>query len=128
MGGITMMLLIVMYPYSPDMRFDETYYRETHMPLLHQRWDDLGLSEARVIRGIAAGDGSSPQYRLMALLSFPDMESLQHAVSTHGKELFDDIPNFTGASPIVQVSEIVTACHTTNSDTYPTSGWTDIEP
>jgi uncharacterized protein (TIGR02118 family) len=124
-----MILLSVMYPYSSDMRFDETYYCETHMSLLHRRWGAMGLKEARVTRGIVASDGMPPRYRMMALLGFSDPESLRHAVATHGKELFDDTPNFTDASPVVQVSEIISTRRVPEPEfADQMGGWANVEP
>jgi hypothetical protein len=43
--------------------------------------------------------------------------------------LFDDIPNFTDASPVVQVSEIVSTRRVRETESAnQMGGWTNVEP
>jgi uncharacterized protein (TIGR02118 family) len=91
-----------MYPASPAATFDFGYYMETHMPLVQRLWRDLGLQDARVLRGGPAPDGAAPIYLVMTLLSFASLEAFKDAAAQHGKEIFADIPNFTSAQPILQ--------------------------
>jgi hypothetical protein len=35
------------------------------------------------------------------------VSDFQNAIGKHGKELFDDVPNFTDIQPRVQISEVI---------------------
>jgi uncharacterized protein (TIGR02118 family) len=100
-----MAVICVMYPASAGATFDFGYYMETHIPLVHRLWDGLGLRELRVLRGCEAPDGGAPAYVAIAVLTFESMGAFKAAAARHGKEIFDDIPRFTGISPILQFSE-----------------------
>ena len=100
-----MVLLSVLYPNQPGTRFDEHYYVERHIPLVRQRWEGMGLTDLRLLRGTGTPDGGAAPYRLIALLSFTSAEALQRCVAAHGAELFGDIPNFTDVQPLVQLNE-----------------------
>ena len=99
-----MILITVMYPPG---NFDLDYYLKTHIPLLHARWTEYGLKSAQVLRGIAKGDGSAPEYPMTALLTFSSLEDFQKAAQAHGPEIFADIPKFTNTQPLVQINEIL---------------------
>ena len=100
-----MVLLSVLYPDQPGSRFDERYYVERHIPLVRQRWEPMGLTELRLLRGTATPDGGAAPYRVLALLTFQSVEALQKAASAHGGEIFGDIPNFTDTQPVAQLNE-----------------------
>src|SRR3712207_3218523 len=100
-----MVLVSVLYPNQPGSRFDERYYLDTHIPLVHRRWDSMGLTDLRLLRGTNTPDGGPAPYRVMALLTFESAEALQQAGAAHGREIFGDIPNFTDVRPVAQVNE-----------------------
>ena len=100
-----MILVIVMYPSGPDTNFDEAYYLQHHIPLVKERWNSMGLHEVRLVKGVATPDGSTPPYRVMALLTFGSMQEFQNAAQVHGPEVFADIPRFTNVQPVVQINE-----------------------
>ena len=100
-----MVLVSVLYPNQPGSRFDERYYLDTHIPMVRRRWEPMGLTELRLLRGTNTPDGGAAPYRVMALLTFESGEALQKASAAHGAELFGDIPNFTDVQPVAQVNE-----------------------
>jgi uncharacterized protein (TIGR02118 family) len=100
-----MIVVSVMYPGGAESTFDESYYLQTHIPLVEKRWGGMGLKSAQVLRGTGTPDGSPPPYRVMALLSFGSLADFQAAVEAHGGEIFADIPRFTSVQPIVQINE-----------------------
>ena len=103
-----MVLVSVLYPNQPGSRFDERYYLDKHIPLVRQRWEPMGLTDLRLLRGTNTPDGGAAPYRVMALLTFESAEALQKALAAHGRELFGDIPNFTDAKAVMQVNEALT--------------------
>ena len=100
-----MVLVTVMYPDTPGTTFDERYYVDDHIPLVKARWSPMGLQQVVLMRGAGTPDGSRPQYRVLALLSFRSLEDFGKAAGAHGAEIFDDIPNFTSVNPSVQINE-----------------------
>ena len=101
----TMVVVAVLYPASGGEVFDHAYYMTNHMPLVHKRWDGMGLQGAEVLRGVPGPDGAKPAFNTMTLLRFSSMDAFKAATEAHGAELFGDIPNFTKATPTVQFSE-----------------------
>ena len=102
-----MPVIAVMYPSAGDARFDESYYMQTHMPLVRRHWEGMGLSDVRIMRGVPGPDGVAPTYMMTALLTFGSMDEFKAAAAKHAKEIFADIPNFTDAKPVVQFNEPV---------------------
>ena len=100
-----MVTVSVLYPNQPGSRFDERYYLDTHIPLVRQRWESMGLADLRLLRGTNTPDGGAAPYRVLALLTFESAEALQKASAAHGREIFGDIPNFTDTQPVAQVNE-----------------------
>lgn len=100
-----MVLVSVLYPNQSGSRFDERYYLDKHIPLVRQRWESMGLTDLRLLRGTNTPDGGAAPFRVMALLTFKSGEAMQKAVAAHGAELFGDIPNFTDVQPVAQVNE-----------------------
>lgn len=100
-----MPVIAVMYPSAGGATFDESYYTTTHIPLVQRHWTSLGLSDVKLMRGIAGPDGAAPTYSMTALLTFGSMDQFKQAAAAHGKEIFADIPNFTNATPVIQFNE-----------------------
>lgn len=102
-----MVLVSVMYPAGAGSRFDMDYYLGHHMPLVRERWSPMGLHEAKVVKGTGTPDGGAPTYQVMALLSFDSVDAFKAAASTHGAEIFGDIPKFTDVQPVVQFNDVL---------------------
>lgn len=100
-------MIVVSVVYPATSRFDLDYYTRHHMKLVRERWSDMGLREARLLRGTSGPDGSAAQFTLIALLTFGSAQELQAALAKHGAELFADIKNFTDVQPTVQLNEPV---------------------
>jgi len=103
----SMILVSVMYANEPGSTFDRDYYLQTHIPLVRERWNAMGLEDLRLVRGIDTPDGSPP-YQVIALPTWRSMQDFQEAARVHGQEIFADIPNFTTVRPVVQISEQLT--------------------
>jgi uncharacterized protein (TIGR02118 family) len=100
-----MVLISAMYPNEPGSRFDQDYYLQKHIPLVRERWSPMGLEDLRLVRGVAAGDGSPAPYQVIALLSFRSLQDFQKAAEAHVQEILDDIANFTSVQPVIQINE-----------------------
>ena len=100
-----MVVVTVMYRNGPDASFDESFYLQKHLPVVRERWSELGLKQSDVLKGIGQPDGTPPAYRMMALLTFGSLQDFRNAGKAHGREIFADIPNFTNVQPVVQINE-----------------------
>jgi uncharacterized protein (TIGR02118 family) len=105
-----MIRVSVLYPNEPGKKFDLDYYVKKHMKLVHDRLDPLGLQRIEVDRGVAGGGPGTPApFASIGHIYFNSVSDFQNAIGKHGKELFDDVPNFTDIQPRVQISEVI-AC------------------
>jgi len=94
----------VMYPNQEGNTFDMEYYCTSHMPMAQRL---LGATEFSVDRGIGGGAPGSPApYLAIGYLLFDSLEAFQKTIVAHGPELMSDIPNYTNASPSIQISEV----------------------
>lgn len=102
-----MVRISVMYPAGEGKKFDFDYYANKHMKLVRERWGGMGLTKTEVDRGVAGGAPGAPApYVAVGHVYFGSLEQFQKAAAAHGKELFDDVPNFTNIAPQVQISEV----------------------
>lgn len=102
-----MIKVTVMYPYSEGARFDHTYYRDHHMPMVKAR---LGNACAyyTVDKGLAGGaPDAPPAFVAMCAFICDSAEGFQAAMQQHGAEILGDIPNYTDITPVIQFSEVV---------------------
>ena len=103
----SMFKVSVMYPNKEGARFDHSYYRDKHMPLVKDR-----LGEAckfyTVDKGLAGGAPGAPAtYVGMCHIFVDSLEAFQAGMGKHGKEIMGDIANYTDIAPVIQVSEVV---------------------
>jgi len=97
----------VMYPYSPNARFDHAYYRDSHLPMVKQKTGAACLGYT-IDRGLAGGaPGAPPAHVASCDLLFESVESFQAAFGAHGKAIMADVANYTDIQPIMQISEVV---------------------
>jgi len=97
----------VMYPHTPDARFDHDYYRDKHMPMIKARMGDACLSYT-IDKGLSGGaPGSAPTYVAMCHVFAESVESFLKAFGPHQKEVRDDVKNYTDIVPLTQISEVV---------------------
>lgn len=100
-----MIRVSVLYPNSEGLRFDMDYYMSSHIPMVG---DLLGsaLKSISVDAGIGGGEaGSAAPFAAMAHLTFDSVEAFQGAFGPHAEKIMGDIPNYTDAAPVVQVSD-----------------------
>jgi uncharacterized protein (TIGR02118 family) len=97
----------VMYPNKPGSRFDHTYYRDKHMPLVKAR---MGATcrYYTVDKGLAGGAPGAPAtYIAMCHIFCDSAEAFQKGFGPHAKEILADIANYTDLEPVMQMSEVV---------------------
>jgi uncharacterized protein (TIGR02118 family) len=102
-----MIKVSVMYPNTPGARFDHTYYRDKHMPLVKARMGDA-CKYYTVDKGLAGGaPGTPPTYIGMCHIFSDSVEIFQEGFGPHIAEIMADIPKYTDLTPIMQISEVV---------------------
>ena len=97
----------VMYPYAEGARFDHTYYRDRHMPLVKAR---LGSACAyyTVEKGLAGrAPDAPPAFVAMCAFICDSTEGYEAAMREHRAEILGDIANYTDIAPVIQFSEVV---------------------
>ena len=97
----------VMYPNQEGVRFDIDYYRTKHMALVKKLLRPFGLIKTEVDQGISGGSGQSAPYVCVGHLYFDSKDGYDRGVAQVGTALRGDIPHFTDAKPIRQISEIL---------------------
>jgi uncharacterized protein (TIGR02118 family) len=103
-----MIRVTVLYPNESGKKFDADYYKNKHMKLAGERLKEFGLLRYEVDKGIAGGAPNAPAPFVGAChFYFNAIEDFQKGMAAHGKELMDDIPNYTNIPPTIQISEIV---------------------
>ncbi|MFC5510326.1 EthD family reductase [Massilia jejuensis] len=102
-----MIKVSVMYPNSPDARFDAAYYVERHMPMVKRLMGDY-CHHYTVERALASGTPqANAPYIAMGHLFCDSVEAFQAGFGPHTKEIMGDIPNYTNQQPVVQMSEVL---------------------
>lgn len=101
-----MIRVTVLYPYGKGTNFDMGYYTSKHLPMV-KRLCGPACKSIAADRGLNAGQpGSSPPYIAAGYLTFDSVEAFEKAFGPHAGEILGDIPNYTNAKPVIQISEI----------------------
>jgi uncharacterized protein (TIGR02118 family) len=102
-----MVKVSVMYTNTPGVRFDHSYYRDRHMPLVKARMGNY-CKFYTVDKGLAGGAPDQPAtYVAMCHIYCDSVEAFQAGFGPHVKEIMGDVKNYTDLTPIVQISEVV---------------------
>jgi uncharacterized protein (TIGR02118 family) len=102
-----MIRVSVLYP-NTGGTFNLDYYVNTHIPLVHQLMDSMGLVRTEVDKGIGTAAPNAPApYIAAGHLVFESVEKMQKALQAHDPALAADMPNYTDIRPEFQISEIV---------------------
>jgi uncharacterized protein (TIGR02118 family) len=102
-----MIKVTVMYPFAEGSRFDHSYYRDRHMPMVKSRLGDA-CAYYTVEKGLAGGaPGAAPAFVAMCAFICNSAEGYQAAMQQHRAEVRSDIANYTDITPVIQFSEVV---------------------
>jgi uncharacterized protein (TIGR02118 family) len=102
-----MIKVSVMYPNSPGVRFNHEYYRDKHMPLVKARMGEK-CKYYTVDKGLGGGAPGAPAtYVAMGHVFCDSVEAFQAGFGPHAEEIMGDIPQYTNASPVIQISEVI---------------------
>ncbi len=94
--------------YKHGVKFDESYYREKHLPLAAAVMGPHGLKHVELVKVTSTFDGSAPPYQFIFSAHFESAEALQSALqSPRIGEVLGDIPNYYVGMPDVMIGEVV---------------------
>ena len=104
-----MIKISILYPNTPDTRFDMPYYLETHIPMALEIFAaHPGYKGVSIERGLA---GAMPEtaaaYAVMCHFVFDSVDDFMAAFAPHAEKLQSDIANYTDIEPVIQISEVV---------------------
>jgi uncharacterized protein (TIGR02118 family) len=97
----------VMYPNHEAVKFDIEYYRTKHMELVRNLLAPFGLIRTEVDKGVSGGGKLSAPYVCIGHLYFDSQDGYDRGVTEKGPIIRGDISNFTNATPVRQISEII---------------------
>lgn len=101
-----MIKVSVLYPNSEGRTFDISYYCSKHVPLVAQLLG-ASLKGMNVDEGIGGQTPGAPApYLAIGHLLFDSVEAYQTAFTPHAATILADIPNYTNAQPMIQVSAV----------------------
>jgi uncharacterized protein (TIGR02118 family) len=102
-----MIKISALYANTPGARFDHTYYRDKHMPMVKARMG-AHCQCYTIDKGLAGGTpGTAPTYLCMSHLFCESVEAFQAGFGPHADDIMRDIPNYTDIEPVIQMSDVV---------------------
>ncbi len=96
----------VMYPFSEGKTFDIEYYEAKHMPMV------AGLLGANLVKytiekGVASGIPNQQPHMAIGTFYVKDLAEYQAATAPNRDAITADFANYTNATPVIFVSEVV---------------------
>jgi uncharacterized protein (TIGR02118 family) len=101
-----MIKLTVLYPNTPDLKFDKEYYVNKHGQLLTDLLGDAIIS-SDVNMGIAGAPDTPAPYVVIANMVLNLWSRLNILFGANAEKIMADLPNFTNVQPQVQISELL---------------------
>ncbi len=99
----------ILYPNAPGVRFDMAYYVDKHMPMVKARIGEA-CTGFTVDAGLAGGAPGQPAlYVAIGALLCTSVEAFTAGFGPHAAEVMADIPNYTDARPVLQISQVTVA-------------------
>ena len=100
-----MIKVSVFYPNSADAKFDMAYYTTKHMPMVKRLV--AGCRSIAAEQGLGGGAPGAPAtYIAIGHLVFDSVEDFQRDFPPHAEEIMADIPKYTNAQPVIQISQV----------------------
>ncbi len=97
----------VMYPYSEGKTFDIAYYETKHMPMVAAMLG-TNLVKYTVEKGVASGIPNTPlPFMAIGIFYVKSLSDYQAAIAPNREAIRADFPNYTNASPVIFVSEVI---------------------
>jgi uncharacterized protein (TIGR02118 family) len=103
-----MIKISILYPNTPNSRFDLQYYIETHVPMAIECFETHpGFKGVSVERGLAGEPDKKPIYIATCHFQFDSVEDFMTAFIPNRARLEGDMPNYTDIDPVIQFNEVL---------------------
>jgi uncharacterized protein (TIGR02118 family) len=97
----------ILYPYAEGKTFDITYYETKHMPMVAALLG-TNLVKYTIEKGIASGIPNTPlPFIAIGTFYVKSLSDYQAAIAPNREAIRSDFPNYTNASPVILVSEVI---------------------
>ena len=97
----------VMYPYAEGKTFNMEYYETKHMPMV-AGFLGSNLVKYTIEKGLSSGIPNQPlPYMAIGTFYVKSLSEYQAAIAPNRDAIRADFVNYTNASPIILVSEVV---------------------
>ncbi|RYN46677.1 hypothetical protein AA0118_g12488 [Alternaria tenuissima] len=98
----------VLFPNTPDAKYDIDYYVNKHMPLIQTLWGRYGVKSWSATKFSNEVDGSPSLYAFGSVVVWEDHEEMKNAFSgPEAKEVMGDIVNFSNKEAVFLIGEVV---------------------
>ena len=88
-------IVTVVYKQPKSPAAFEKYYKETHLPLVSSKQQEIGFTKAELTKFTSTLDGKKPTFYRQAELYFDNMDALKKGLATPGfKAVGDDLAKF----------------------------------
>ena len=94
-----------MYPNDAQKSFDLSYYQDSHLALVKEKYGSYGLTHIELDIAVTTSGKQAAPYLAIGYLCFETIEQFFEAYKAEGKVVMDDLPNFTDIQPVVQISK-----------------------
>ena len=95
-----MIKVSVLYPRTDDSTFDLGYYADNHRGLLRDRLGDH-------LKNSEIDDVINGPFHAAIHMYFDEIDDFNGPMAEHGAEIMADVPNYTNASPVIVVSNVI---------------------
>jgi uncharacterized protein (TIGR02118 family) len=97
----------VMYPFSEGKTFNMEYYETKHMPMV-AGYIGSNLVKYTIEKGVANGIPNQPlPYMAIGIFYIKNLSEYQAAIGPNRDAIRADFQNYTNATPVILVSEVV---------------------
>lgn len=97
----------VMYPFAEGKTFNMEYYETKHMPMV-AAYLGSNLVKYTIEKGVASGIPNQPlPYMAIGIFYIKNLSEYQAAIGPNRDAIRADFANYTDATPVILVSEVV---------------------
>ncbi len=100
-----MKCLTILYPNTPDIKFDFDYYKNHHMPLIMSLFGKL-IKRIELRKGIMSPTADKLPYIATLNIWFEDEKAFMEADEKFRPTLLPDVKNYTNVLPTIQEDDI----------------------
>lgn len=97
----------IMYPFAEGTTFNMEYYETSHMPMV-AKFLGSNLVKYTIEKGLASGIPNQPlSYMAIGTFYVKNLADYQSAIAPNRDTIRADFANYTNATPVILISEVV---------------------